>query len=129
MVFTSRVGSLYPTMQDMKQSALPIIRGTALGAFFGVLPGTGPAIASFAGRGASACWGERVSRSTTKAFGWGSDAPASTAGGASVELMGCARASLGGTASHGVTTANRKRLSLTHHPLGRKLRTRRTFAK
>ena len=32
----------------MKQSIGPILRGTALGAFFGVLPGTGPAIASFA---------------------------------------------------------------------------------
>jgi putative tricarboxylic transport membrane protein len=46
-VFTSTVGSLYPTLQDMKQSIAPIIRGTALGAFFGVLPGTGPSIASF----------------------------------------------------------------------------------
>ncbi|MFZ4440835.1 MAG: tripartite tricarboxylate transporter permease [Syntrophales bacterium] len=46
-IFTSRVGSLYPTLQDMKQSIAPIIRGTALGAFFGVLPGTGPSIASF----------------------------------------------------------------------------------
>jgi putative tricarboxylic transport membrane protein len=41
------VGSLYPTLQDLKQSVAPIIRGTALGAFFGVLPGTGPSIASF----------------------------------------------------------------------------------
>jgi len=47
-IFTSRVGTLYPTLQDMKQSLAPIIRGTALGAFFGVLPGTGPSIASFA---------------------------------------------------------------------------------
>ena len=48
MVFTSKVGSLYPTRQDMKQSFAPILRGTVLGAFFGVLPGTGPSIASFA---------------------------------------------------------------------------------
>jgi TctA family transporter len=48
MIFTSRVGSLYPTLQDMKQSVFPVIRGTALGAFFGVLPGTGPSIAAFA---------------------------------------------------------------------------------
>jgi putative tricarboxylic transport membrane protein len=48
LVFTSKVGSLYPTLQDMRQSIAPIIRGTALGAFLGVLPGTGPAIASFA---------------------------------------------------------------------------------
>ena len=46
-IFTSRVGSLYPTMQDIKQSFAPILRGTLLGAFFGVLPGTGPSIASF----------------------------------------------------------------------------------
>jgi TctA family transporter len=46
-VFTSRVGSLYPTREDMKQAAAPILRGTALGAFFGILPGTGPSIASF----------------------------------------------------------------------------------
>ena len=46
-VFTSRVGSLYPTMQDLRQSVGPILRGTGLGAFFGVLPGTTPSIASF----------------------------------------------------------------------------------
>jgi putative tricarboxylic transport membrane protein len=46
-IFTSRVGSLYPTMQDLKQCFAPIVRGTLLGAFFGVLPGTGPSIASF----------------------------------------------------------------------------------
>ncbi len=48
VVFTSKVGSLYPTLRDMKQSFGPVVRGTALGAFFGVLPGTGPSIASFA---------------------------------------------------------------------------------
>jgi TctA family transporter len=47
IVFTSRVGSLYPTMQDLRQSIGPILRGTGLGAFFGVLPGTTPSIASF----------------------------------------------------------------------------------
>ena len=31
----------------MKQSFGPFVRGTLLGAFFGVLPGTTPAIASF----------------------------------------------------------------------------------
>jgi len=46
-VFTSKVTHLFPTKEDMKRSVGPIIRGTALGAFFGVLPGTGPAIASF----------------------------------------------------------------------------------
>jgi len=47
VVFTSKVGSLYPTKQDLKQSFGPFMRGTFLGAFFGVLPGTTPAIASF----------------------------------------------------------------------------------
>jgi putative tricarboxylic transport membrane protein len=46
-VFTAKVGSLYPTIEDLKQSIGPTLRGTALGAFFGVLPGTGTAIASF----------------------------------------------------------------------------------
>ncbi len=48
MIFTSRVGSLYPTLQDIRQSFVPVVRGTVLGAFFGVLPGTGPSIAAFA---------------------------------------------------------------------------------
>jgi TctA family transporter len=46
-VFTAKVTHLFPTWDDMKQSFGPILRGTALGSFFGVLPGTGPAIASF----------------------------------------------------------------------------------
>jgi putative tricarboxylic transport membrane protein len=46
-VFTSKVGSLFPTRDQVMRSIGPIIRGTVLGAFFGVLPGTGPAIASF----------------------------------------------------------------------------------
>jgi putative tricarboxylic transport membrane protein len=46
-VLTAKVTHLFPTWDDMKQSFGPIIRGTALGSFFGVLPGTGPAIASF----------------------------------------------------------------------------------
>jgi putative tricarboxylic transport membrane protein len=46
-VFTSKIGSLFPSKDELKQSVGPIVRGTALGAFFGVLPGTGPAIASF----------------------------------------------------------------------------------
>jgi putative tricarboxylic transport membrane protein len=46
-VFTKRVTGLWPTWPDLKASAGAIMRGTAIGAFFGVLPGTGPAIASF----------------------------------------------------------------------------------
>jgi putative tricarboxylic transport membrane protein len=46
-VFTSKVTGLMPTREDLKRSFGPIVRGTGIGAFFGVLPGTGPAIASF----------------------------------------------------------------------------------
>jgi putative tricarboxylic transport membrane protein len=45
--FGSKIGTLMPTRDDIQRSIMPIIRGTFLGAFFGVLPGTGPAIASF----------------------------------------------------------------------------------
>src|SRR5437899_3998595 len=45
-VFASKVTHLFPTKDDLKKSFGPIVRGTALGAFFGVLPGTGPAVAS-----------------------------------------------------------------------------------
>jgi TctA family transporter len=47
-VFASRVTDLFPTRADLARSFGPIVRGTGIGAFFGVLPGTGPAIASFA---------------------------------------------------------------------------------
>src|SRR5436853_2169495 len=47
-VFTEKVKGLMPTREDLKASIGPIARGTVLGSFFGVLPGTGPAIASFA---------------------------------------------------------------------------------
>jgi len=46
-VFTSKVANLFPTKEDLKRSFGAIVRGTGLGAFFGVLPGTTPAIASF----------------------------------------------------------------------------------
>jgi putative tricarboxylic transport membrane protein len=46
-VFTSGVTHLYPTLDDLRHSFGAIVRGTALGGFFGVLPGTTPAIASF----------------------------------------------------------------------------------
>src|SRR3984957_2871111 len=46
-VFGTKVTHLFPTWDDIEKSIGPILRGTAIGAFFGVLPGTGPAIASF----------------------------------------------------------------------------------
>ena len=47
-VFTAKVSNLFPSRDDLKRSIGPILRGTGIGSFFGVLPGTGPAIASFA---------------------------------------------------------------------------------
>lgn len=40
--------SLFPTLQDWKESLAPIFRGTFLGFFLGILPGGGSIIASFA---------------------------------------------------------------------------------
>jgi putative tricarboxylic transport membrane protein len=47
-IFASKVSNLMPTWADFKQCLGPILRGTGIGCFFGVLPGTGPSIASFA---------------------------------------------------------------------------------
>jgi TctA family transporter len=47
-VFTGRITHLMPSRQDLRDSLWPTVRGTALGAFFGLLPGTGPALPTFA---------------------------------------------------------------------------------
>ncbi|WP_372660214.1 tripartite tricarboxylate transporter permease [Hydrogenophaga sp.] len=39
--------NMLPTRQDVRDSIMPILRGTGVGSFFGALPGTGAAIASF----------------------------------------------------------------------------------
>src|SRR5881628_111068 len=41
-VFTKKIGNLMPTREDIRDSAWPTVRGTAVGSLFGVLPGTGP---------------------------------------------------------------------------------------
>ena len=46
-IVMDKVTNLFPSKEDLKRSIGPILRGTGIGAFFGVLPGTGPAIASF----------------------------------------------------------------------------------
>ena len=46
-VFTKDIKHIYPTVKDLKDSAWAIVRGTAVGSFFGALPGTGPAISAF----------------------------------------------------------------------------------
>lgn len=47
-VFTSRIGSLLPTWDDMKYSLPAIARGTAVGCCLGILPGGGALLSSFA---------------------------------------------------------------------------------
>jgi putative tricarboxylic transport membrane protein len=47
-VFTGPVVGLMPSVRDLRQSFWPALRGTGVGAFFGLLPGTGPALSSFA---------------------------------------------------------------------------------
>ena len=42
-----RLRDMLPTKKDLRQSAFPIMRGTAVGALFGALPGTGPTITTF----------------------------------------------------------------------------------
>jgi putative tricarboxylic transport membrane protein len=43
----AKVGRVFPTKQDMKDSTGPILRGSLLGFFIGVLPGAGATLASF----------------------------------------------------------------------------------
>ncbi len=47
-VFTKDVKGLWPTLQDFKDAAPAVLRGTALGSLLGVLPGGGALLASFA---------------------------------------------------------------------------------
>ena len=46
-VLKKKISNLMPTWQDIKQAAPAIGRGTAIGAFFGTLPGGGPTISAF----------------------------------------------------------------------------------
>jgi putative tricarboxylic transport membrane protein len=44
----AKVGSLWPTPEELRRSSMPILRGTALGSFLGLLPGGGALLAAFA---------------------------------------------------------------------------------
>jgi putative tricarboxylic transport membrane protein len=46
-VYTGKITGLMPTLADMKATALPILRGTTIGSFFGILPGIGPITSTF----------------------------------------------------------------------------------
>lgn len=44
---SARWRNMVPSRDDMRRSWLPGLRGSAIGSFFGALPGTGPSIAAF----------------------------------------------------------------------------------
>jgi TctA family transporter len=46
-VYSAKITGLMPTLRDLKDSWAPILRGTLVGSFFGILPGAGQTIASF----------------------------------------------------------------------------------
>ncbi|MEO5677341.1 MAG: tripartite tricarboxylate transporter permease [Usitatibacter sp.] len=46
-VFTKSITNLLPNWDDIKRSAMPTIRGTALGSMLGILPGGGPVLGAF----------------------------------------------------------------------------------
>ena len=65
-VFTKSVTGLLPNWTDIKRCAMPVIRGTALGSFLGILPGGGPVLGSF-----SAYTLEKKISKTPELFGTG----------------------------------------------------------
>jgi len=46
-LLTTKVRGLFPTLEDWRRSILPILRGTVLGFFLGILPGGGAVLSSF----------------------------------------------------------------------------------
>ena len=46
-IIVSKITSLMPTREDWKRMIAPILRGTALGSFLGILPGGGALLSSF----------------------------------------------------------------------------------
>ena len=46
-LLTTRIKGLFPTLEDWRRSILPILRGTVLGFFLGILPGGGAVLSSF----------------------------------------------------------------------------------
>ena len=47
-VFNEKITGLLPTRQDWKDSVMPILRGSVIGFFLGILPGGGAVVSSFA---------------------------------------------------------------------------------
>lgn len=59
---TYRMKDLLPTLEDWTHSIWPILRGTAIGFFMGLLPGSGAAVASFLAYSAEKAVGRRRER-------------------------------------------------------------------
>jgi putative tricarboxylic transport membrane protein len=89
-VISARIGRLWPSVKDWAASKWPIIRGTVLGFFLGVLPGGGAVIAAFASYAI-----EKKASKTPESFGKGAiegvagpeAANNAAAGGAFIPLM------------------------------------------
>ena len=89
-VIKARIGGLWPSLADWAASKWPILRGTVLGFFLGILPGGGAVIASFASYAL-----EKKMSSTPERFGKGAiegvagpeAANNAAAGGAFIPLM------------------------------------------
>lgn len=47
-IYKTKISSLLPNLEDWKKAILPILRGSLIGFFLGILPGGGAVIASFA---------------------------------------------------------------------------------
>ena len=46
-ILAGKITGLFPTMADLKQAFFPIVRGTMLGSFLGILPGGGATLSAF----------------------------------------------------------------------------------
>lgn len=47
-VVRAPIGRIFPTLKDLRRSVAPILRGSTLGAFLGILPGNGAVLGPFA---------------------------------------------------------------------------------
>src|SRR6185503_5768801 len=65
-VFTKSIHGLLPNWSDIKQAAMPTVRGTVLGSMLGILPGGGPVLGAF-----SAYTLEKKMSKTPERFGKG----------------------------------------------------------
>ena len=89
-VMETRIGGLWPSLADWRESKWPVLRGTVLGFFLGILPGGGAVIAAFASYAL-----ERKVSDTPERFGKGAIAGVAgpeaannaAAGGAFIPLM------------------------------------------